>query len=144
MVLDTALLNTRQYKVLSRVKWSNAEEGVATSPTHRCSSYWKGGLLVTLDFSRQLYNFHWYLILTILFDINPLFGKFKSFKYCYLILTLLFDINHFFGHSQNCFKYKYLLWGHILPYPKDGLVQPKHILRASSLGKITSRFLRDI
>ena len=23
-----------------------------------------------------------------------------------------------------------LLWGHILPYPKDGLVQPKHILRA--------------
>ena len=23
-----------------------------------------------------------------------------------------------------------LLWGHIRPYPKDGLVQPKHILRA--------------
>ena len=23
-----------------------------------------------------------------------------------------------------------LLWGHILPYPKDGLVQPKHIRRA--------------
>ena len=29
----------------------------------------------------------------------------------------------------------YLLWGHILPYTKDGLVQPKHILRASSLGE---------
>ena len=28
-----------------------------------------------------------------------------------------------------------MLWGHILPYPKDGLVQPKHILRASSLGE---------
>ena len=28
-----------------------------------------------------------------------------------------------------------VLWGHILPYPKDGLVQPKHILRANSLGE---------
>ena len=26
--------------------------------------------------------------------------------------------------------YYFLLWGHILPYPKDGLVQPKHIRRA--------------
>ena len=48
-------------------------------------------------------------------------------------------------------KYIELLWGHILPYPKDGLVQPKHILRASERAseqagseKTTSRFLRDI
>ena len=37
-----------------------------------------------------------------------------------------------------------LLWGHILPYLKDGLVQLKHILRASSLGKDNFSFLRDI
>ena len=34
-----------------------------------------------------------------------------------------------------------LLWGHILPYPKDGLVQPKHILQASSLGDDNFSFL---
>ena len=39
MVLDTSLLNTRQYKVLSRVKWSNPEKGIALSPTSWCRSY---------------------------------------------------------------------------------------------------------
>ena len=39
MVLDTSLLNTQQYKVVSRVKWSNSGKGVAPSPTSRCSSY---------------------------------------------------------------------------------------------------------
>ena len=37
------------------VKWSNPEKGVAPSPTSRCCSYWKGSLLVTLDYGRQLY-----------------------------------------------------------------------------------------
>ena len=31
MVLDTSFLNTQQYKVLSRVKWSNPGKGVAPS-----------------------------------------------------------------------------------------------------------------
>ena len=39
MALDTSLLNTQQYKVLSRVKWSNPVKGVAPSPTPWCSSY---------------------------------------------------------------------------------------------------------
>ena len=39
----------------SRVKWSNPGRGVAPFPTLRCSSYWKGSLLVTLDYGRQLY-----------------------------------------------------------------------------------------
>ena len=39
MVLGTSLLNTQQYKVLSKVKWSNPVKGVAASPTPRCSSY---------------------------------------------------------------------------------------------------------
>ena len=39
----------------SRVKWSNPGKGVVSSPTPRCSRYWKGSLPVTLDYSRQLY-----------------------------------------------------------------------------------------
>ena len=55
MVLDTSLLNTQQYKVLWRVKWSNSGKGATPSPTRRCSSYLKGSLLVTLDYGRQHY-----------------------------------------------------------------------------------------
>ena len=40
---------------VSRVKWSNPGKGVVPSPTPRCSSYWKGSLLVTLDYSRQIF-----------------------------------------------------------------------------------------
>ena len=43
MVLDTSLLNTQQYKV--RIKGEGAIQG---------SSYWKGSLLVALDYSLQL------------------------------------------------------------------------------------------
>ena len=43
----------------SRVKWINPGKGVASSPTHWCSSYRKGSLQVTLDNGRQLY-LPWY------------------------------------------------------------------------------------
>ena len=49
MVLDTSLLSTQQYKV-------RIEDKVEQST--RCSSYWKRSLLVTLDYSRQLYFLH--------------------------------------------------------------------------------------
>ena len=39
----------------SRVKWRNLGKGVVPSPTPWCSSYRKGRLQVTLDYSRQLY-----------------------------------------------------------------------------------------
>ena len=42
-------------RYVSRVKWSNPGKGVASSPTPQCSSHWKGSLLVTLDYSCQLY-----------------------------------------------------------------------------------------
>ena len=42
-------------RYVSRVKWSNPGKGVALSPTPRCSSYWKGSLLVVLDYGRRLY-----------------------------------------------------------------------------------------
>ena len=46
---------------ISRVKWSNPGKGIAPSPTHWCSSYQRGSLWVTLDYSCQLY---FYLFLT--------------------------------------------------------------------------------
>ena len=39
----------------SRVKWGNPARGVVPFPTPRCSSYWKGNLQGTLNYSRQLY-----------------------------------------------------------------------------------------
>ena len=46
----------------SRVKWSNPRNRVAPSPTHRCGSYWKGSLWVTLDLGCQLYFFYLYVL----------------------------------------------------------------------------------
>ena len=54
MVLDASLaLSIIRHR--SRVKWVNPGKGVAPSPIPRCSSYRKGSLRVTLDYSRQLY-----------------------------------------------------------------------------------------
>ena len=57
MVLDIPLLNTQQYKVRIKGKVEQSWKGVPPSATPRCSSYWKGSLLVTLDYGRQLYLF---------------------------------------------------------------------------------------
>ena len=48
-------LTLSKIRYVSRVKWSNPEKGVAPSSTPQCSSYWKGSLLVALDFGHQLY-----------------------------------------------------------------------------------------
>ena len=39
----------------SRIKWSNPGNGVVSSTTPRCSSFWKGSLEVTLNYGCQLY-----------------------------------------------------------------------------------------
>ena len=49
MVLDAALLNTRHYNVSITGKEKQSRKGVAPSPTLWCSSYWKGGIRITLD-----------------------------------------------------------------------------------------------
>ena len=54
-------LTLSNIRYVSRVKWSNSGKGVAPSPTLRCSSNWKGSLLVALDYVRQLYNFYYRL-----------------------------------------------------------------------------------
>ena len=62
MVLYTALLTHSNIRYVPRVKWSNPGKGVTPFPTPRCSSYWKGSLLVTLDYGRQLYllSYTWF------------------------------------------------------------------------------------
>ena len=54
MVLDTSLLSTQQYKVRIKGKVEQSRER-SSAPTPQCCSYWKGSLLVALDFGRQLY-----------------------------------------------------------------------------------------
>ena len=41
-------------RYVSRAKWSNSGKEVAPSPTLWCSSYWKGSILVALDYGRRL------------------------------------------------------------------------------------------
>ena len=45
-------------RYVSSVKWSNPGKGVAPSSKLCCCSYWKGSLLVALDYSRQVYFFY--------------------------------------------------------------------------------------
>ncbi len=55
------------------------------------------------------------------------------FKQWYAQLYKLYNIlqqHHYHTITLQKEKTYLLLWGHTLPYPKDGLVQPKHILRA--------------
>ena len=56
--LISPCLTLNNIRYVSRVKWSNSGKGVAPSPTHRCISYWKGSLLVVLDYGRQLYLYN--------------------------------------------------------------------------------------
>ena len=55
MVLDASLLNTQHYRVQIKGKVEQSGKAVVPSPTPWCSSYRKGSLRVTLDYSRQLY-----------------------------------------------------------------------------------------
>ena len=49
MVLDTALLNTQQYKVRIKNKVEQSRERSRAPRIPRCSSYWKGSLRVALS-----------------------------------------------------------------------------------------------
>ena len=54
-VLDASLLNTQHYKVQIKGKVEQSRERSRPFNTPWCSSYQKGSLRVTLDYSRQLY-----------------------------------------------------------------------------------------
>ena len=55
MILDATLLNIQHYKVHIKGKVEQSRKRSSASPTPWCSSYWKGSLLVALNYSRQLY-----------------------------------------------------------------------------------------
>ena len=57
MYLMSSCLTLCIIRYRSRVKWTNSREGVAPSPTSRCSSYWKGSFWVAFNYSCQLYLF---------------------------------------------------------------------------------------
>ena len=66
-------LTLSNIRYVLRVKWSNPGKGVAPSPIPRCSSYWKGSLLVALDYGRLLYLFYlltYWIGLTSIWPIN--------------------------------------------------------------------------
>ena len=68
MVLDTSLLNIQHYKLDIKGKVEQSREGTAPSSTFRCSSFWKGSLLVALDYGYLLNLFQWKEQYYLLFD----------------------------------------------------------------------------
>ena len=48
LIAPCLILSSIRY--VSRVKWSKPGKAVAPSPTHQCSSYWKGSFQVALDY----------------------------------------------------------------------------------------------
>ena len=84
MVLNTALLNTHNIRYISRVKWNNPGKGVEPSPTLLCCSYGKGSLLVTLDYSCQLY-FTYFMKINMLSDGEELHSVEQRYFWQYLL-----------------------------------------------------------
>ena len=70
LMLPCLTLNIIKYG--SRVKWSNPEKELVSSPTPRCSCYRKGNLRVTLDYGHLLY------LLLIYIPINIKLVPFKT------------------------------------------------------------------
>ena len=81
-----------------RVKWSNLGKGVAPSPTPQCSSYWKGSLLVALDYGRELY--YLYILKWIGPRIIYIFFNYSAITYISSFLL-----------SSKCLKWFWLVSG---------------------------------
>ena len=76
-------------RYVSRVKWSNPGKGVAPFPTHWYSSYRKGSLRVTLDYSRHLYFMKKY------FSIKTFSSKIGTQLEIILSISLKFTLDFF-------------------------------------------------
>ena len=70
MVLDIFCLTLRNIRYVLRVKWSNPGKRVVPFLTPLCSSYWKGSLLVALDYGCQLYLLYFHLSKPVLWLIK--------------------------------------------------------------------------
>ena len=109
------MLTLSNIRYVSRVKWSNLGKGVAPSPTSRCSSYWKGSLLVALDYGCQLcftlLIFKGVLVLYLLTGV-------------YVIIILYRNIYCCFAEKDNTYVWKYnqlLFFSFYYPKCKGGL-----------------------
>ena len=99
IVLDTSLLNTRQYKVRIEGKRSNPGKGVGPSPKPRCSSYWKRNppvakftlLFLTLIISLKIYIFACITLISAFFTL---------LKYIYFTSTWVHTHTH--THTHIC------------------------------------------
>ena len=94
-------LTLSNIKYVSRIKWSNPGKGVVPSPTPQCSSYWKGSLLVTLDYGRQLYLL-----------IRSAFNKFPDFGIYWF--SVLFAWIYIYIYIRGCSKsFQTFLYRHL-------------------------------
>ena len=80
----------------SRVKWSNSGEGVAPSPTLRCSSDWKGRFRVTLDYG-IFYIWPFFLYFAIYFYIFNLYTSLITFP----VFGSLQIVSNIYSHPQT-------------------------------------------
>ena len=60
-ILDASLLN-KHYKVWIKDKWNNPGKDVAPPATPYCCSYWKGSLLVALNYGQSTHLLTYLLI----------------------------------------------------------------------------------
>ena len=81
-------LTPSNIRYVSRRKWSNPGKGVAPALTPRCSSYWKGSLLVALDYGRQLY-------------LLTLHGKSQEFRNCFFCIGSYYLIEFIYSYDSK-------------------------------------------
>ena len=85
--LITPCLTLSNIKYISRVKWSNPGKRVVPYTTPHCSSYWKGSLLVALNYGHQLYLLYLYPSLTYLSIYPCLFISIQLYSYLSIYLS---------------------------------------------------------
>ena len=105
----------------TRVKWSNPKNGVAPSRTPRCSSYWKGSLRVTLDYSLQLYLYI-YIYIYIYIFCHPQAECF--------IVSQLFSVASHIGRfklglkpAQLYVRFSIILFSYRSTYVRSGIIR---------------------
>ena len=83
-----ACLTLSNIRYVSRVKWSTPAKGVAPFPTPlpRCSNYWKGSLLVAVNYGCQLY----------LPDSSVCYGWVCVYIYIYIYIYIMGVLGHSF------------------------------------------------
>ena len=98
-----------------RVKWSNPETGVAPSPTPWCSSYRKGSLQVTCNYSRKLYLRRLQVFCFVFINISP--GLLLSIVWCVYIKKCQLLFLWGFQINSNCWFSWKIEWQQVSSAP---------------------------